>query len=276
MSETPLGVIAGNGSLPLRIVEAQRAAGRAVFVVALQDEAAVISDTTLPIGHLKAIADALIAAKCREMVIIGGIQRPKLEALDFDEGGEWFLEKVMADTHNTGDDKLLKYVVAYFESRGLEVHPAERYLDALTAAAGSQTTHQHTAHQRDIECAIEVARVIGVQDIGQSVVVANGLVLAVEGPEGTDAMLERVQALPSDLRGTADEKRGVLAKLPKPQQDRRVDLPTLGCRTIELAAAAHLAGVVYEAGGALFDDFEAVTALAESAGIFLLGLEPTH
>ena len=271
--DKPLGLVAGSGALPVSIAAAQ--ADR-VFIVALQDEAdAALQEyphIVSPIGHLKAAADALLAAGCDEMVIIGGIKRPNIGALDFDEGGQWFLEQVMAGRHE-GDDQLLKIIIAYFETRGLKVCAAQDFLGEQTGNVGPQTGHDHSAHQADIERAIEVAGIMGAQDIGQSVTIARRLVLAVEGPEGTDGMLRRLQDLSPQFLGTAENKSGVLAKLPKPQQDRRVDIPAIGCRTVELAADAHLAGIVFEAGGTLFDDFAAVVALAEEKGLFLLGLE---
>ena len=276
MSDKPLGLIAGGGALPLRIAEAQVASGGAVFVVGLENEAdKAIADYPhdwTPLGHLKGAADKLLAAGCEALVIIGGIQRPKLETLDFDAGGQWFLEQVMAGAH-AGDDQLLKTIIAYFQTRGLKIEAPEKYLSDLLGKAGPQTSVSLAAHQGDIDRAIEVAAVIGAADIGQSIAVANKLVLAVEGPEGTDNMLRRLQTLSPEFLGTAEARRGVLAKLPKPQQDRRVDLPTLGRQTVELAAAAHLAGIVYEAGGALFDDFDAVVALAEENQLFLVGLD---
>ena len=104
-------------------------------------------------------------------------------------------------------------------------------------------------------------------------VIARRITLAIEGPEGTDAMLKRVAQLPADLRGAPDARCGVLVKLPKPQQDRRVDLPTIGLETVKLAAQAGLAGIVYEAGGALLADMEATIEAANAAGLFLLGIE---
>ena len=180
----------------------------------------------------------------------------------------------VASGRHAGDDQLLKIILAYFQTRGLTVQPAQKYLSDLTGSAGAQTSHAHALYQADIERGIEVAGVIGGADIGQSIVVADKLVVAVEGPEGTDSMLARVAGMAPEFIGSAELRKGVLVKLPKPQQDRRVDLPALGLRTIDGADAAHLAGIVYEAGGALFDDFDAVVKAAEEKGLFLLGLDP--
>lgn len=277
MTDKPLGLVAGGGALPLRIAEAVQRSGRDVFVLGLANEAdegiqAFDHDWT-QIGHMAGAVDKLLAANCHEVVIIGGIQRPNLAEMDFDEGGEWFMREAASGKH-TGDDQLLKIILAYFQMRGLDVQPAQKYLAALTGLAGAQTAQGHAAHQADIDRGIEVAQVIGGEDIGQSVVIADRLVLAVEGPEGTDNMLARVASMATEFLGTKDAPKGVLVKLPKPQQDRRVDLPTIGLRTIDGVANANLAGIVYEAGGALFADFDAVVAAADEKGLFLYGLEP--
>ena len=276
MAEKPLGLVAGGGALPLRIAEAVQRKGGEVFVVGLENEADKRIETFnhdwTGLGKIGGAADKLLAAGCEDVVIIGGIQRPNLAELEFDEGGQWFMQEVASGKH-AGDDQLLKIILAYFDMRGLRVQPAQHYLSDLTGRAGAQTSHDHASFMDDITRGIEVASVIGGEDIGQSIVISQGLVLAVEGPEGTDNMLARVGGMADEFLGQANELKGVMVKLPKPQQDRRVDLPTLGLRTVEGAAAAHLAGIVYEAGGALFDDFEAVIALAEEKGLFLLGLE---
>ena len=277
MSQGPLGLIAGNGALPLQVAAAQVASGGDIFIVGLEKEAdagiEAYPHVWSPLGHLKKAADHLRQAGCSQMVILGGIQRPKLDAMDFDEGGQWFLEQALAGPQ-TGDDTMLKIILAYFQSRGLSILPAEAVVSDLTGRAGPQTSHAHMGFEEDIALAREIAQTIGAYDIGQSVVVAQRLVLGIEGPEGTDALLQRVGDLAPAFLGTPAAKMGVLAKLPKPQQDRRIDLPTLGQRTVELAVQAHLAGIVYEAGGALFDDFDAVVALAEAQGLFLLGIAP--
>jgi hypothetical protein len=128
------------------------------------------------------------------------------------------------------------------------------------------------ADRADIAKAIETARAIGMLDIGQGAVVCDGLVLAVEAQEGTDAMLQRVAELPADLRGTAERRRGVLAKVAKPIQEERVDLPTIGLATVEAAARAGLAGIVGVAGKMLVLDRDAVVRAADAAGLFVMGV----
>lgn len=104
--------------------------------------------------------------------------------------------------------------------------------------------------------------------------VCDGLVLAVEAQEGTDAMLRRVAELPRTIRGGPDAPRGVLAKAPKPIQETRIDLPTIGLNTIRRAAQAGLAGVAGQAGGLLVLDRDAVIQLADELGLFVIGVEP--
>ena len=155
-ADKPLGLIAGSGALPVKLAEAQ---ADNVFVVALKGEAEAALQQyphiISPIGRMKAAADALLAAGCSNMVIIGGIERPNIEKLEFDEGGQWFLEQVMSGMHE-GDDQLLKVIIGYFEMRGLNVCPAQDYLGSQTGRTGPQTGHDHIAHRSDIDRAIEV------------------------------------------------------------------------------------------------------------------------
>jgi UDP-2,3-diacylglucosamine hydrolase len=120
----------------------------------------------------------------------------------------------------------------------------------------------------DVARGVEVARALGAVDVGQSCVVQQGIVLAVEAAEGTDAMLARVGTLRRPGPG------GVLVKLVKPGQDRRADLPTIGPDTVLAAAAAGLRGIAFEAGGTILAERPAMVAEAERTGLFLLGLDP--
>ena len=121
---------------------------------------------------------------------------------------------------------------------------------------------------------IDVTRAVGRMDIGQGSVVCRGQVLAVEGVDGTDALLHRIAALDENLRGSDKRPQGVLVKLPKPQQDRRIDVPAFGLETVENAAKARLSGIVYEVGGAVFNDLPGCIQRADELGLFLVGINP--
>jgi DUF1009 family protein len=129
-------------------------------------------------------------------------------------------------------------------------------------------------HRADIEQAFKIVHALGGLDVGQAAVVCEGLALAVEAAEGTDAMLSRIGNLRESLRGTADKKRGVLAKALKPTQDAKTDMPVVGVETVRNAHAAFLAGIAVEAGAALILDKQAVAAEADRLGLFLVGVKP--
>ena len=274
-SHEPVGVLVGGGLLPRRVIEALHANGRAVFAIGINgevsDEIASDMDNWIDIGHLQRARDLMRAAGVREFVCIGGVQRPDLGGMQFDEGGMWFVQRVQKHVAR-GDDVLLRVLLEYFEQQGFEILSAGDLLPPQRDLNGVLTHATATAHSDDVARAIEVARHIGALDIGQAVVVARGVILAVEGPEGTDAMLSRVAGLSLGIRGSANDKSGVLAKCPKPQQDRRVDLPALGPQTIQGAINAGLAGIVFEPGGVLIEALDTCIELANREGIFLLGL----
>jgi DUF1009 family protein len=171
-----------------------------------------------------------------------------------------------------GDDALLRAVMAEHEKAGFTIIGAEQAMEHLLATPGVWGACAPSDGERgDIAKAAKIAAAVGALDIGQGVVVCDGVVLAVEAQEGTDAMLERVARLPEALRGLANARRGVLVKRPKPIQERRIDLPTIGVKTIQGAAAAGLAGVAVEAGGALAVRRDALVAAADAAGLFVYG-----
>jgi len=174
-----------------------------------------------------------------------------------------------------GDDALLRHLLGLFEREGFVVEGAHEVDQALTLPLGPLGRHAAGAEQAgDVAQAIAAARTLGRFDIGQAVVVAGGLVLAVEAQEGTEAMLRRCAELPAHLLGSPDARLGVLVKWPKPIQDRRVDLPVFGPDTVERAAAAGLAGLVGEAGGVLLLQREALIAAADRLGLFIQGAPP--
>jgi DUF1009 family protein len=216
----------------------------------------------------------LKAAGCEAVCLAGNVARPDFAALKPDLRGMAMLPRLALEARR-GDDALLRAVLDEFRKEGFAIEGAHEVRSDLVLGAGVLGRHApDAAHQADIRRALEIARRIGELDIGQGAVVCDGLVLAVEAQEGTDAMLRRVaEEVAPALRGEAGRRRGVLAKAPKPIQETRVDLPTIGPATVRGAARAGLAGLVGEAGRTLVLDREDLVALADELGLFVLGVE---
>lgn len=275
---TKLGLVAGGGSLPLEIAEHCRQVGRPLFVVRLKGFAGPdmtsFDGADVGVAELGKCFKALKRAGCEAVCLAGRVNRPDFTQLTPDLRGLAALPGAIA-AGRRGDDALLRFLVGEFEKEGFTVEGAEAVMRDLGLPAGPLGRHAPSPEQlADAEHALEVARAIGRLDIGQGAVVCDGLVLAVEAQEGTDAMLERVAGLPTHLRGQPGDRRGVLAKAPKPIQETRVDLPTMGLATVRGAAAAGLAGVVGEAGRLLVLDRDEAVALADELGLFILGVKP--
>jgi UDP-2,3-diacylglucosamine hydrolase len=273
-----LGLIAGGGSLPVEIAEHCQRSGRPLFVIRLKGFAGgglePYAGAEVGLAELGKCIKALKRAGCQVICLAGNVARPDFSALMPDLRGLAALPGAVAAAAK-GDDALLRFLVGEFEKEGFDVEGAHEVMDDLGLAAGPLGRVTPAAeHAADIAQAMDVARAIGRLDAGQAAVVCRGLVLALEAAEGTDAMLARVAELPEALRGRPGAPLGVLAKAPKPAQETRVDLPTIGPATVHAAARAGLAGIVGEAGGLLVLDREGVIALADELGVFVLGLEP--
>ena len=278
MSAARLGLVAGGGALPVAIAQDCKAKGRPVFVLRLEgfaDDAFEGFDTaTAPLGRFGEAIDWLKAAGCGSVCFAGHVARPDFASLAFDDVGRRAAPTLVAAAAQ-GDDALLRATAQVFADAGFAIEGAQAVTQSLLLPTGVLGAVSPAADsQKDIVKALAVARAMGALDVGQGAVIARGLVLAVEAQEGTDAMLARVAGLPQALRGAAERRSGVLAKAPKPIQDRRLDLPVIGPKTIEAAAAAGLAGVVGEAGGVILLDRMQVIALADALGLFVLGVAP--
>jgi hypothetical protein len=265
-----LGIIAGGGDLPGRLLEACRRSGRGAYVVAIQghtDPATVegVEHVWIRLGAASSALEPLRAAGVEELVLAGRVKRPSLGELRPTLKVAQFIAKV--GRRAFGDDGLLRAVIGGLEEEGFRVIGVEQVLNELLAASGGYGALLPDATaESDIERGLAVARALGAQDVGQSVVVQQGVVLGVEAIEGTDGLLRRCAALRLEGPG------GVLVKISKPGQEPRADLPTIGVGTIEAAAAAGLRGIAIEAGAALVVDREAVAAAADAAGLFVVGL----
>ena len=273
-SEQPvkLGIIAGSGSLPRTMMHACAQSGRPFFLLALEDAAdaetialAGSHTESIRLGAIGKAIDLLRAEACEELVMAGKVHRPKISAIRPDLKGAKLLARVGTQLL-TGDNQLLSGIVAFLEEEGFRVVGADNVMRELLAPEGMiGSIYPDKRSQADIEFGAKIARGIGALDIGQSVVVQNHVVIGVEAIEGTDKLMERCAALKPDERG------GVLIKVKKPQQDSRVDLPTIGVSTIERAAAAGLAGIAIEAGATLIIDRRDVARRADALGVFVVG-----
>jgi hypothetical protein len=270
--EGPLGIVAGGGALPRRLVEACQDSGRGAFVVAIegQTDPATVAGTDhlwIRMGQSERALRALRAAGAKELVLVGAVKRPSMTELRPDRLTFKFLARI--GFNSLGDDGLLGAVVKGLEAEGFVLRGVEEFLHDLLAAEGCFGRIQpDEAAWRDIRRGIAVVRAMGAADVGQATVIQDGLVLGVEALEGTDALLARCGPLRRAGPG------GVLVKLRKPGQERRADLPTIGAATVERAAAAGLRGIAVEAGGTLVVDAPAVVAAADRAGLFLIGITP--
>ena len=261
-----LGLIAGGGGLPLALARHCLAARRPFYVIRLAGFAS--AELEAFDGEARSLLDisggltALKREGCEAVCFAGTVERPDFESAD----AAALPETVFAA--RGGDDSLLSAVIARFEAEGFVVEGAHAVMGALTLGAGPLGRLSPSPEDAaDIDRALLVARTIGALDVGQGAVCRDGSVLAVEAREGTDAMLRRVAEF-----GRDPDRRGVLAKASKPGQDLRIDLPTIGPTTVELAAAAGLAGIVGEAGRVLVVDRAGTIRRADGLGLFVTGI----
>ena len=268
-----LGIIAGGGTLPQALIEHCQQNKRDFFVLAIENNAdKAIFTPDIPhkwirIGQAGTGFKILHEQNVQEIVMIGTIRRPTLSDLVPDLRTAAFFAKI--GLKSVGDDGILRALIKEIESENMRVVGIHEVMPDLLVKSGNLTKHKPDKQAlADIKRGIEVAFELGKLDVGQSVIVQQGLVLGVEGIEGTDKLIERC--------GTYQRKGvgGVLIKLRKPQQDMRIDLPTIGTRTIENLHSAGMRGIAVHAGNALIADEKKVIALADKYNMFICGIEP--
>lgn len=265
-----LGLIAGGGQIPALIRDSCRSEGRALYIAALNGFC--LPDTVTGVEHgwfdlpqVGSLMKALKAAGVSEICLCGSVTKPDFSVLKPDLKGALLLPRLLKAAL-TGDDAILRVVMEAFEREGFRPVGADALMSSLLVREKTYGNRLPTAEQTaDVAVALRAARQLGAEDRGQGAVAAQGRVVGLEDDAGTDALLHRMADEPA-ARG------GVLVKCVKPQQDRRVDLPTVGPTTVKNAAAAGLAGIAVEAGAALMVDAAATAAAADRHGLFLIGL----
>jgi DUF1009 family protein len=244
-------------------VSACQASNRDHYVIGLTgfaDDAALPhpADIWIKLGEVGKAFEALRATGVADVVMAGTVQRPKFSELITDFKGAAMLARI-AGRAALGDDSLLSAVVGEIESEGFKVVGADSILFELLAPAGVMGRHVPGPHQHDVDVGFAAAKAHGKADAGQAVIVKDGKVVALEAADGTDAMIGRVTG-------------GVLVKVKKPQQERRVDLPTVGPATVRNAIAAGLSGIAVETGHTFMLDRARMVAMADEAGLFIVGV----
>ncbi|MHA7871571.1 MAG: LpxI family protein [Hyphococcus sp.] len=268
-----LGIIAGGGALPAQIANACQARNDSFHLIRLagyaDESLAALPGDDCAIGEAGKVIRILKNEQCDAVVFAGIVQRPDFKNLKVDWRGAAMLPKLVAAA-TRGDGALLNALVDTIESEGLIVVGVDEAVGGLLAPSGALGQVSPSANETDdIRKGDALIAALGPFDVGQGAVVANGLVLAIEAAEGTDGMLARCAVLPMNVKG--GEKTGVLVKRPKPGQELRIDLPTIGLQTVENAAAADLAGIAVKAGAALIVDRARVAERADALGLFVYG-----
>ncbi len=271
-SISKLGILAGGGDIPAAVIDECLSRGIEVFVVAFEGQ----TDSETVEGHphmwtrlgaAGAILKTLANHGIEDLVLIGRIRRPSFSEVRPDIKGAKILAKL--GISSLGDDQLLRSLRKILESEGFHIHGAHVFAQELVGQAGALgKTKPRKSDVDDIQRGVEVLTHMGAMDIGQSIIVQQGVVLGIEAAEGTDALIERCGVYKRKGRG------GVLVKMAKPGQDHDLDLPTIGPGTIEHAAASGLVGIAYQAGATLLLNKEELARMADRQHIFICGIEP--
>lgn len=274
---SPIGLVAGGGGLPFAVAESLAARGIEPIFFALKgicdpEKVSRFRHHWISVGQIGKVVRLLRSENCRDLVFIGTLVRPALSEIRLDWGTVRAMKHILA-AFRGGDDHLLSGVGRILERDGFRMVGIKDVAPDLLMPAGCLTrTTPDSSATADIAKGQDVLRALGPFDIGQAVVVIDGHVVGVEGIEGTDALLVRIAQLRAEGRIRTKPGRGVLVKTPKSGQDLRYDLPTLGPRTIENAAAAGLAGVAVAAGNTLVAEPQALVNAADASGLFVVGL----
>jgi UDP-2,3-diacylglucosamine hydrolase len=274
---SPIGLIAAGGVMPFAVADSLVKRGIDPVVFALKgacDPVAVqrFRHHWITVGQVGRAMKLFRAENCRDLVFIGALVRPALSEIRLDWGTIRVMARVWA-AFRGGDDHLLSGIGRILEQDGFRMVGIRDVAPDLLMPNGCITAtapDENTA--ADIARGREVLAALSPFDIGQAAIVIDGHVVAVEDIEGTDGLLARVAQLRREGRIRAKTARGVLVKAPKSGQDLRFDLPTIGPRTVEGAAAAGLAGIAIVAGNTVVVEPQVMIERADAAGLFVTGL----
>lgn len=278
--EPAVAIICGGGAFPEAVAKAVEKQGRGVYLFLLRGFADPALERYphewVKIGSLAKYVAATRRQNLKELVFIGSLVRPRLWQMGLD----WrtlLLVPRLAKMFLGGDGKLLAGVAQIFEEHGYVLRGAHEVAPELLIPEGLATRKRPSPQEsEDIRIGVDLLHTIDRFDVGQAVVIAGQRVIAIEGPEGTAGMLARIAEMRKVGRLRLKDREGVLVKIPKPTQDRRIDLPAIGTETLEQARAAGLAGIAIEALGTIVVDAQKFIEVAEAADLFVTALPPSQ
>ncbi len=263
-----LALIAGTGSLPGEVVE-QLSDRPIICAMEGFDPAPLVADIVFPLEQLGTFINDLKARGVTEVCMAGAVQRPAVDPSRID-AATMPLVPILQQAIMAGDDGALRAVIGIFENAGFSVRAAHEIAPNLLPNLGCLTKAEPSESDlSDANRGAGILRAMGAADIGQACVVSKGQALALEGIFGTAWMLQSLTQRP-------DAGGGVLIKAPKPDQDRRADLPAIGPDTVASAVAAGLSGIVIEKGGVLVLQKDRVISDCDRLGLFLYVRERTN
>lgn len=266
-----LGLIAGKGLLPLTIIQTCLEQGRSVVVIWIDQGdpiPEILSQTVHQIVNIAAVGKTIKFLKkhhVSQLVFAGSIHRPSWTSLRPDAGGLKLLSQ-LKNLKQQGDNSLLSLIIRFFETQDFSVIGVQHIVPELLISAGTHTKCLPTAEvSDDINKGKHIIQLLSDEDIGQSIVLQQGVVLGIEAIEGTDKLIERCGTY--TLKGS----KPILIKRKKKNQDARIDLPTIGLNTVEQCFKSGFQGIAVEAGQTLILDKDAVIKALNHYGMFLIG-----
>ena len=274
LTSEPIGILAAGGEVPVEVAKQIVHNSGSVFIVGIDantsHDIAIFPHARISLGQLGKMLALFRQHHCRRLVIVGSLSRPDILKLRLDFGVLLNLPAVLSMLKG-GDDQVLRRVVVFFEAQGFEVVGIPDVAPGLIADRGTLAGAEPTAsEQQDAIVGYELIHKLGPLDIGQAVVIDDGCVRAIEGVDGTDAMLGRLVSAQASL-----VRRGTLIKAAKPGQELRVDLPTIGPATVAACDKAGLKRITVEAGRSVIVQRETTFAEANRTGIGVWGLPAT-
>jgi len=270
--EGTLAIFAGRGQLPKMLIENCQKNGRKFSVFLLEGENyeidySAFNPLKLSYGEVEKFLATVRENNIKELVFIGGVTKPNFSSLKVDKKGAILLAKILA-SKILGDDAVLRAVIKFFEKEGLKIIPINQLLTDLAPKKSTLSKVQPSKEElADIEISVKAIRAMSNFDIGQSVVVAQKQIIAVEALEGTDKMILRCADLKAEY-----VKDAILVKLKKSNQSSKADLPTIGVSTINNCNVSGIKGIAIQAGSTLILEKEKVVALVDELGMFLIAI----